>query len=60
MRKLRIHAQPACPDCGAVVCDCANDHLPVPNALPAWLDGTLTVATFLAIAGCAALALWSV
>lgn len=62
MRKVHILAQraPACPDCGAVLCDCANDHLPVEDTLPTWLDALGTAFTFVLLAGCCAVAFWSV
>ena len=62
MRKLHIAAQraPACPDCGAVICDCAHDHLPVADTIPSRLDGLLTALTCAFLVGCAFAALWSV
>ncbi len=61
MRKLRITPRlAACPDCGAVVCDCANDHLPVTDSTPSWLDGLYTALTCGFLACCAVAALWSV
>lgn len=61
MRKLTIAPRPAaCPDCGAVPCDCANDHLPVTDSTPAWLDGVGAFFTFAFLSACAVVALWSV